>query len=79
MSWVMDYRRRPSVHFDELLYQSPQLNLGQLATISLKKTKSMPKWGKQSLSESRDSISLINLVTYIESILSPEIVTVRGV
>lgn len=80
MSWIVDYRGRASVQYEELLYQTPQFVLGQLATVLLKKNKAhgLLKRGKP-FSDSRDSISLTNLITYIESKLSQESVNVRGV
>ena len=76
----MDYRGRASAYFEELLYQTPQFVLGQLATVSLKKNKTqgLLKRGKP-LTDSKDSISLTNLVAYIESKFSREMVDVRGV
>ena len=80
MSWIVDYRGRASVQYEELLYQTPQFILGQLATVLLKKNKAqgLLKRGKP-FSDSRDSISLTNLITYLESKLSQESVNVRGV
>ena len=53
-----------------------QFVLGQLATVSLKKNKTqgLLKRGKP-LTDSKDSISLTNLVAYIESKFSSEMVT----
>jgi len=48
MSWINEYRHRESVLFEELLYQSPQFVLGQLATVILKKnnTKRLSRLGR---------------------------------
>ena len=80
LAWIKDYRGRLSEHFDELLYQTPQFVLGQLATVSLqrKNPKNMHKRGKP-LSDPKDSLSLTNLVTFFEMNLSTDVVNVRGV
>lgn len=60
----MDYRKRESYHFYDLLYQSPKFELGQLAKVNLrcKKSKSFLNLGQTS---SDASLNLRNLVTHI--------------
>lgn len=62
-----------------MLYQSPPFALGQLATVILKKskTKRLSRLGKN-VSDAKDSISLCNLVAYIEDNLSSEAANIYG-
>lgn len=80
LSWILEYRKRDCYRIEDILLQSPQFALGELAQFSLrkKKTKSMLNLGN--IGALDDSFSLRSLVTFLNDNITAEATSsIKGV